>query len=181
MIRLNLLPPERKQALRQRATVLRWRKVISLVVIFVLVGNGLAVAADQWLVRKQSSAQQSLEQLQRQSANSEIGTITNQIRTLNNTITPLATALPTNRDWAGDIATALNLLPANVTLEQLTLNLAGDISYSGTAQTRADFISLDTLLKQEPHLKNVQTDSQASRREALPFHYTATFQTPPAS
>ncbi len=178
VLSLNLLPPDRQRRIRLRAELRRWQAAVSLVLVAALLTNLAALAGEWWLGQRQTAVKAEIQVLQTDSDQSSAGRVTKQIRQLNGTLDPLAAALPRSRAWSTDLTTFLNGLPASIDLTSLSLSLLGDLELNGLAATRADFLALDTFLKQHPALTNVQTDSLANKPENLPFDYTAKLKPP---
>lgn len=181
MIHLNLLPPEQQQRLRTQAKLIRWRGALVLVVVMMLLGNGVLAGTQMYLEQHQKNVETDLLAQQTAADTTEAGALTQTTKRINSDITMLSSALPTARSWAHDLALLADKLPPNIRLSELELTITNSVTIAGIADTRSDFLVLDEFLRTHPNLTNIQTESQASQREDLPFQYTATWITPAAS
>jgi Tfp pilus assembly protein PilN len=174
MIRLNLLPPERLRKLASEATIGRWRLAAWLMTgaaAIVLIGFFIL---SYGLKARQEKLAADVQKLNAQFDTSDSGAIRRQIKSLNAAGAVFDQALVSNRSWAADMAAILNSLPAKTQLLELVITENGDVTISGVSKVRADFLAFDDAIKKNTLLGNVQTDSTASRRENLPYRYTAT-------
>jgi Tfp pilus assembly protein PilN len=119
-----------------------------------------------------------LTQLQTSARNNSAKDVTQKTTAVNATVNILATALGTPRAWAKDGSSVLSILPANVTVQKLTLQDNGQIQLTGLAKTRAVFLALQEALTSSPILQNVTTSSTASKKDDVPFDYQAALKAP---
>lgn len=175
MIHLNLLPPDQKRRLRHRVTLLRWRSAAWFALVIAVVANGLFVGVQFWLEEHEAQIQSTVSGLQSDIAASEIGELTQVTRTLNGMITPLSSTLVDGRDWSSVVAKILTDVPDNIRFVRVTIDATNVVTIEGVAATRTDFLAFDAWINENALLKNVQTESQASSREDLPFNYQATY------
>lgn len=172
MINLNLLPAQLKKAAHQSLEFSRWQPAMlmitfSSIIIFMatfFIHSLLSVHGQS--IKAQFTASQT-------TSTKRTGDITAQTSQLNTTTASLATGLTKPRSWANDLGKIIAILPADVTLTSINLTSDGHIKIDGTAKTRLAFLSLQTTLTSSPLLKNVTTTSTASKRDNVPFSYSA--------
>lgn len=175
MIALNLLPPQIRRAQARAIIFEAWKRAMVVLAIgCILINAGLFAMAHMLQVRQQR-VESDFTKLSQQVDNSDLGTIRRNITTLDDTLRSVSQIIPTDRNWAGEMSKLVQSLPAGVLVTQLDWTPAGSITLHGIAKLRSDFVDLDAALKANPNLTNVQTSSQASRRDTLPFEYTATW------
>lgn len=176
---LNLLPSEYKIELTKKRLWREWRRAAVLVaIVTVMATAGLAVGQ----YRLQQSAdrlQGEIDALQRQKADAPSEDITTVTTTLNTTIVGLTQAMANPRSWASDLSRIASLIPAGITIQSMAVTGSGSVQLEGTAATRQSFISLDDALQTSPFLQQVTTTSTPSKRDNLPFVYTALIQSDP--
>lgn len=173
MIVLNLLPAERKKGVATILTMERWRPsmLASTIVILLLVG---AMQVVTWqLQRHQNDIHAQFEAQQKSLAEKETGDIRQTTLHLNDTIKQLATLTARPRAWSTDSAAILSGLPADITVSNLTIQASGQVQLEGLAKTRASFLALTKALEQNKALSSVKTSSTASKRDNIPFAFTA--------
>ncbi len=173
MMSFNLLPPDRKLAMARSAEFGRWQPAMIGIAAFSLGLLGLTFFANAMLVQHERTVQASLASSQT-SGRREIGDITAQTSQLNQTISDLTIGLPQARSWSADLTKIITLLPDDISITNIKMTNDGHLTLEGLAKTRLAFLSLQTILTSTPILKNVNTSSTASRRDNVPFSYTAT-------
>lgn len=178
MITLDLLPPEQKQVVRLEQIVRQWqRAVVVAAVLAVVVTAGLLVG----LVTLEGRAHQghaTLTALQAEVRKNASSDITTQTNLLNTTVKAMSVTLGASQDWSAALAQALNVLPAHLTLNSVTLSPGRLVKWEGLAATRQDFLTLDQTLKSSSQLTKVSTTSVPSLRIDVPFVYQATLAVP---
>lgn len=172
---LNLLPPAYRDAQLRKAHWQRWQQAA----IMILVVAGLSAAATfgsiQWQAQRIGHLDTQLQNIEALAAASKKGNVATVTQTLNNTIKKFDGIVDHPRSWNHDLSVLLGIFPAEVTIQKISLNAAGDVHVEGTATTRASFLTLDETLKKSPLLKSVATNSTPSKRNNLPYIYSAIF------
>jgi hypothetical protein len=177
MISLNLLPPEHRRLYAQSLILDRWKGGLLVITIGCICLNAVLFGGIIILRQRASSASAHVTELTKQIDQSDVGPIKRDIQTLDQTLSRLRQIIPAGRSWSKEIASVVVSLPTGITLSEVIWTTQGDITLRGIANVRADFIALDAKLKTHPLLENIQTQSQASRRDTLPFEYTAHLKT----
>lgn len=172
MITLNLLPADRKHRAEVSAEEARWLPAMLTVALVAVLLAGGSFFLGSLLTVRQESLDAQLQSLQT-TGQRKLSDIVNQTTKLNTSINLLSTKIGTVRSWSSDLASVINLLPADITVTALNLTSTGQLRLEGVAKTRLSFLSLQTALTNTPLLKNVTTKSTASKRENVPFVYTA--------
>lgn len=170
---LNLLPPERRALIRRVKELSRWQAAAWSLTVFSIIGAGGLVVLDRFMQNEVSTVSTEFHQRLAATDQTELGTIRRNIEEFNQTSALLHQSLPGTTGWAVDLVELLNTLPTGITLQSTILRADGSLTLTGTAAARADFLALDEKLKGSPWLKNVATTSTPSKREDLPFVYTA--------
>lgn len=172
MIRLNLLPAERKHQAALWLELDHWQPTMlslmvgSIVILLVSIFVGLLLGIHDTSLQAQLKSKTT-------TGDQKVTLVTSQIEGLNTTIDSVARQTTTPRSWAKDVATVLNILPDNVTVTTFSLSAAGEIQLEGVAATRLAFLALQSTLTSSSVFKSVSTTSSASKRENVPFVYHA--------
>lgn len=170
---LNLLPPTYQHKLAARALWRQWRlAAIALAIVSVLITASL-LSQQRWFDRRLVQLDRQVTQLQQASTGPQSENITSITTALNGTIKELTQVVDAPRAWSYDLSLVMAIIPSAVTLQTVSLSSDGSLTLSGVAKTRASFIALDEALKKSPLLQSVTTTATPSRRENLPFTYTA--------
>lgn len=170
---LNLLPPNYKQEQSRNELWHSWQRAVVLLAVVSLLSVGAAFAEHMWLQHRADLLSGTISQLQAQSTASQKENITTVTTTLNGTIKSLGQLVEPTRAWSHDLSAVMAIIPSDNNLQSLTLSAGGNLTLIGVARTRASFIALDEALKASPLLKNVKTTSTPSKRDNLPFTYSA--------
>lgn len=179
MITLNLLPAADKATVLRQAVLRRWRSAVAIFFVVTIVA-GLGLEAERFLLRQhQRDVSLRLGQLQAEAARSTSADITETTQRLNRTVTALNGVSAHPRSWARDVSAVLAALPNTVTLSRVSLAADGVLTLEGVTTTRATFLSLQQLLTSSPLLTSVSTNSTASKRDNVPFLYTAVVKASP--
>lgn len=140
MINLNLLPTDRKHAVALGDELSRWQPAMVAVATSGLILLGLTLFASAMLGVHHDSIATQLNTgpggSQRQT-----DTITQQTAQLNTTISSLSAGLTQPRSWSRDLATVIDLFPADVTVTTLSLSGAGHIHLEGAASLEIGFVN----------------------------------------
>lgn len=170
---LNLLPAERQKELLQFQM---WQNIIRLLIIpailaFLLVlGSGVTL----WqLERHQIDIKaDEAKQVAAKTPSSDVTKLTQQV---NDAARILRTTLPKSTDWSAEIVGILAAVPSDISLTKCTISATGAVTIEGVADTRASFLALQKSLTTTPLLKGAKTTDTASKRENIPFKYTASY------
>ncbi len=168
---LNLLPAQRKADIALRRTFEQWRRA-GIIIILGVVLSSAGIAGVTMQLRQRTTDVSTDIALLAQSPTSKNTAITTSTNSLNQTIRLFSSILPTSRSWNASIATILNELPNNITVSQCLIRPDGTFTLVGTAATRSSFLELDTTMKTSKKFTGVSTNSQASRKDNVPFSYT---------
>lgn len=176
---LNLLPPNEKSTVALETARHQWTSVFaSIVATLVLLIAGvlfLTTRLDQRLTTLTDEEQS----LQRQASGAGTIDLTRDTNHVNNQIASLRTVLGIDRDWASIIRLIMSELPSNVSLTTIKIYMGGSVTLSGTAASRSAFLGLQSALEKSKVLRNAQTADTPSKRDNLPFTYTATLASNP--
>ncbi len=175
---LNLLPPERKELLDLGDMLGRWRPGLVYLFVIGLCSIGALFGAEWWLQQRIDTLGQNIKtkiQLNSRQGALDIGQATVRV---NEKAALLSQSLPQARDWAASLHAIISAMPKDVSIVSIDITQTGGVTIKGVAKTRAIFLDLDSVLKASPRLKNVATSDTASKREQLPFTYTATLVDP---
>lgn len=170
---LNLLPPDYKDQLAKKNLWQHWQRALVFVMSVCLLLTAGTFAEERWLAARARQLGTDLDQAKISATAGQKENVSTVTTTLNTTIKNLGQVVTTPRSWSHDVSQVAAILPADVTLQNLSVATGGVISLEGIAPTRVAFIALDDALRKSPLLKNVQTKSAPSKRENLPFLYTA--------
>lgn len=172
MISLNLLPTDRKHRVAVAQEQARWiPAIVEVMLVAVFLTGGTFFLHSLLEIRAQNLNNQLLS-LQT-SGQRKLADIVTQTTKLNTAIALLDGKVKTARSWSTDLGTIMKLLPPDVTVTSLSVSAAGQVHLEGIAKTRLSFLSLQEILTETSTLKNVTTKSTASKRDNVPFIYTA--------
>jgi Tfp pilus assembly protein PilN len=134
-------------------------------VLFLMQRHSDALTIDARHAREQAAATPSAD-------------VTKLTQQVNNQIAILKKTLGTGRPVRTPAVTILNAMPKGVAITKLSFESTGIVRIEGVADTRSTFLQLQDVMKTLTVLKNATTTSTASKREQLPFIYTAKLATP---
>jgi len=171
---LNLLPPadQASRRLLQRYHV--WLQIARWPAILVICLLVIAQATSFRLARHQTTIQAEEIRVKAEASASPSGDVTKMTAEVNEAVTRLLAARSTFV-FPSRVATLLNTIPTDIRIQKIDIKDSGQVTIEGVAATRASFLAIDQALKQASFLTRVATTSTASKREDLPFTYTATF------
>lgn len=181
MITLNLIPPAIKRDYQSSEQLHHWLSAIIVVTLTVAIASAGTVGLWMMMERHATAIKADLTSLQQQQATASGKDITSTTGQLNTTIKTLTSALGAPQAWSAQTTKVLNGLPLAITISSLTIQHNGQFHLIGVADSRQSFVQLDTALKANPQLSNIATTSTASKRTAVPFDFTGTIVTTPAS
>ena len=172
MLRLNLLPLERKRAWELTQQFQRWRGALVVAGLACLLANAALYALDQYQNDQVAASATDLADWTKLNAKRESGQVTKTTTELNATVSGLQSIFSPISAAPGIVASFFNSLPSEITVTEAKFSSDGAFTFSGTATTRAAFLALRASLEANPAISNVTTDSTASVREKVPFLYT---------
>lgn len=172
MISLNLLPAEQKHDVALSREEARWQPAIMIVAIVSIV-MVIAVYFGQAVLSLRLQTLDSQLQSLQTAGQQKLTDVIDQTTKLNADISLVDAKLGTVRSWSKDMAAILQLLPPDIAVTSLVVDTQGQVRLEGVAATRLSFLSLQTALTSSSILKNVSTTSTASKRDNVPFIYSA--------
>jgi len=176
---LNLLPPHEKETVALENTRHVWVSIFTAgIIVLILFIAGTWLLTRQLNLRVEKLAREELT-LQQQATGSSTIDLTRDTTKVNTQIELLKTVLGTDRDWSSLVRGILDELPPEVQLTSLKIAMGGGVTLTGTADTRASFLALQSALSKSSLLSNARTSDTPSKREALPFTYTASLKNTP--
>ncbi|MBI3573323.1 MAG: hypothetical protein HY092_03945 [Candidatus Kerfeldbacteria bacterium] len=178
MLSLNLLPPQEKQSAALEIQYEQWRRVLQVVVLTVVISLG-GLGTQLVMTRSQAALlQKQLSSIQQRAQKTESGKLTTVTNELNRTITALSQMIPASVHWGSQFSSAINVIPAGVTITSFSVDQDGHVVLSGITATRSTFIALQTALIGSPLFQHMTTKDTPSRRDSLPFTYQGTILSP---
>ncbi len=172
MLRLNLLPDERKRTWALAQQLQQWRGAMMIVVLACLVATAALFTLDRHQLELVTSSNNDLQGWQTLNARRESGQVTKTTGQLNATVTglqalfsPLSTATSIVASFSADLS-------GDIQVTNVTITSDGGFVLTGTAATRASFLALRAALDNNKSITKLATDSTASLREKVPFEYT---------
>lgn len=172
MPNLNLIPPQQKTDLRQSIVIRHWRRAVTMMMLFALLGLGFGITSYVLLRQHAGDVAAQLEKLDQQRKQDAATDLPATTTSLNTTIKTISELLGQPQSWSRDNAVILGIVPSGVTVTNLTLQLNHRFRLTGTADTRSTFLELDQAMKGSKLLTQVVTPSTASKRLAVPFDYS---------
>jgi Tfp pilus assembly protein PilN len=151
---LNLLPPDKKRALRSGLLMAYAQTMVLLVFITAMFISSMLVSVRLMI----SSDYADLQKKSASASSGETTAVTNEIRLINTYLRQLEDRQESFTAWSGVIKSLADLVPDKTTLESLTIDAATDkITLSGEAETRDDALKLLDSLKNSPFLSDVSS------------------------
>ncbi len=176
---LNLLPQQEKEELELHEILGRWQPSVYLLLMIGVVAFAGLFAARWVLDQRAKTLTQNIQtkiQLNSRQGALDIGQATVRV---NEQARLLSQSLSGDMRWSEALTQILSVLPNDISVASLEITMSGSVSLKGVAKTRSSFLALDTALKGATFLTQVQTSDTASKREQLPFTYTATYRQNP--
>lgn len=170
---LNLLPRTTKRLVELEATYDRWRGGLIVLIVVLTLFSGSLFGLQWMLEQRDHDLQAELRQEQALMNRKGALDISQATIRVNEKITLLSATLPTGRNWAAVIRPILGEIPSGIEITGLEITATGQVSIKGTAKTRAAFLSLQQAMSTSKALVNPVTSDTASKREDLPFTYSA--------
>ncbi len=171
-ITLNLLPPEKKKALRTGLVMAYTQTIvfiIFLVVVFVsgtLMSVRLMLSGDYETISKQEATANSSETTDIVTAIKQINSYLKEIDDTQRGFVP----------WSTVIENITPLIPNDVQVERISISSEDKILLSGVAQTRDGALLLLKRLKEQPYLSNVLSPlSNILQRQNVAFDFEMTY------
>lgn len=149
MISLNLLSPEKKKKLKEKETLFAFRYAAYFCLVFLVINFLLFYGAKLYLDHKLTSLKNEVSQTTLNLPSGQGTALNSTIEQINDNIILIASVQTDYTEWSDYLADFTALVPANISLTQLSLNQeSGDIQISGHADLRDDFLKLKSNLDQ---------------------------------
>ncbi|MEY4723820.1 MAG: hypothetical protein RLZZ324_1333 [Candidatus Parcubacteria bacterium] len=174
-LRLNLLPPPYKAALRQGVVLAFVRSMLTVFLITAAFAAGTLTAVRLEVQRMQSDL------TTRGASNSnEFKEVGAEIAAMNGYLKRLDGLRSSSVRWSQVISGVTALVPPGMTLDRIAIDPQGNISLSGMAAERSSVLLLEKRLRESPSYKNVNAPlSNILTQKDVKFEFSMTY-VPPA-
>ncbi|MEK9152242.1 MAG: PilN domain-containing protein [Patescibacteria group bacterium] len=173
-ISLNLLPPQKKDALRQGfllayvQTMVFLFFLVAVMVAAVLIPVRIMLKADYDDIVRQTSPEKD-----------EFAAALAEIRDINAFLKRIDGLQTSSVPWSATLRSLTDLAPAGVHLETLAVGAHSAITLSGTAETRDDLLTFEERLKSAPFLSKVESPlSNILQKKNVKFEIQVTYRVP---
>ncbi|MDD5251373.1 MAG: PilN domain-containing protein [Patescibacteria group bacterium] len=151
-ITLNILPPEKKKALRSGLVMAYVQTMTILLFLSALFVSGVLVSARLMMADE-------LKQIEQQASGGagtdESADIINNIKQVNSYLTTVQMMQTGFVSWSEVLEDIATMMPKNTRLERISLDQGGHIKISGVATTRDEALAFLKNLKEAPYLTDI--------------------------
>jgi len=156
MVRLNLLPPKEKEALRLAQIprgIWAWTAALALALTFFLV---FLAAVYFSAAGELKSTQENYRLIQESSQGKDLKSQQDLIKNFNSQLVQIASLQENHRYYSRALIEILNLMPSGIRLENLTVNEKNQVTLSGFASSREKIIVFKDALEKSAKFTNME-------------------------
>ncbi|MFH1366711.1 MAG: hypothetical protein ABIH38_01835 [Patescibacteria group bacterium] len=175
MMSLNLLSPEKKKKLKEKKTLFAFRYISYFCAIFLIINLLLFYGTKLYLNHKLDSIKDEVSQATANLPSNQGTSLNNAIQEINKNIILLADIQSDYVKWSNYLTDFTALIPANILLNQLSLNQESkEIQINGHADQRDDFLVLKANLENTKIISDLNSPiSNLIKKEDIDFVITA--------